>query len=381
MKPLKVAREQQIAIFGEAGSGKTVLLSSFYGAAQEPAFAARTLYNIVANDASQGRQLHQNYLGMKNAASTPMANRFAGSRYVFTVKRRPTVAGKRGSSTTEDLRLVWHDYPGEWFEEEPATDEEHHRRTETFQALLGSDVAVLLVDAQRLLDQAGEEERYLKALLTTYSTHLSRLRGELTPNGKRLVKFPRVWMFGLSKSDLLPEMDVTGFRDLMVEKVGHEISRLQEELAAFIDEPDAFSLGEDFVLLSSAQFKPGTIDVSKQVGVRLMLPIAAMLPFSRHLRWAKALRNGSKVANELLKSAGPILTLVATRLKLPKPLRFVAAGLPLIANPVMEHSQEKLQSLYDRATDKHDFLAAVLVGFRLDLSQAKEEKVLLESEK
>ena len=30
--------EQHIAVFGESGSGKTVLVSSFYGATQEPEF-------------------------------------------------------------------------------------------------------------------------------------------------------------------------------------------------------------------------------------------------------------------------------------------------------------------------------------------------------
>ena len=60
MKPLKVAREQQIAVFGESGSGKTVLLSSFYGAAQEPAFVQNSLYKITADDAAQRIRLHQN---------------------------------------------------------------------------------------------------------------------------------------------------------------------------------------------------------------------------------------------------------------------------------------------------------------------------------
>ncbi|MFB8369867.1 ATP-binding cassette domain-containing protein [Pseudarthrobacter sp. NPDC055928] len=33
MEQNKVAREQQVAVFGKSGSGKTVLLSSFYGLA------------------------------------------------------------------------------------------------------------------------------------------------------------------------------------------------------------------------------------------------------------------------------------------------------------------------------------------------------------
>jgi energy-coupling factor transporter ATP-binding protein EcfA2 len=381
MKPLKVAREQQVAVFGESGSGKTVLLSSFYGAAQEPSFLKRSLYSIDADDTAQGRRLHQNYLGMKNAATLPEANRFAGTRYVFSVKRRLADAGKGKSAAAEHLRLVWHDYPGEWFEEDPATEEELGRRAETFKALLGSDVAVLLVDAQRLLDNSGEEERYLKALLRNYIAHVSRVRDELLPDGKRLVRFPRVWLFGLSKADLLPDTDVTAFRDLLVEKVGQEMTLLQEELAAFAEEPSALSLGEDFVLLSSAQFTPGKIDVDQQVGVQLMLPIAAILPFSRHVRWAKALRHGSKVAKELLDRSAPVLALLITRLKLPGPLKLISVVLPFLVDPVLDHSRERLQDLYDKAKDRHDFLTAALLGFRLELNRAVDEKVLIESTK
>ena len=74
---------------------------------------------------------------------------------------------------------MWHDYPGEWFEEEPSTEEELRRRNESLKALVGSDIALLHVDGQRHVDNAGEEERYLKALLTNYIAHVSRVRTEL----------------------------------------------------------------------------------------------------------------------------------------------------------------------------------------------------------
>ncbi|VXB28241.1 TRAFAC clade GTPase domain-containing protein [Plantibacter sp. T3] len=380
MKQLKVAREQQVAVFGESGSGKTVLLSSFYGAAQEPAFLKQSLFAIDADDTAQGRKLHQFFLGMKNAGATPPTNRFSATKYVFSVKRRPRAMEKGKKAAAEELRLVWHDYPGEWFEEDPSTPEEVTRRAETFSALVGSDVAVLLIDAQRLTDNSGEEERYLKALLTNYISHVSRVRDELLPDGQRLVRFPRVWIFGLSKADLLPDVDVTTFRDLLVEKVGQEMSLLQEELAAFVEEPEAFSLGEDFVLLSSARFEPGRIDVGHQVGVRLMLPIAAMLPFSRYVRWAKALRTGGKVASELVKYAGSAITFL-TALKLPGKLKIFTLVLPFVADPLLEFSTAKIQAAYDTAVARHDFLAAVLLGFRLDLDRAVEEQVLVESTK
>ncbi|MGP5287339.1 ATP/GTP-binding protein, partial [Glutamicibacter arilaitensis] len=56
-------KEQHIAVFGESGSGKTVMLSSFYGAAQEPKFTKDSLFHVVADEFGQGARLHKNYLG------------------------------------------------------------------------------------------------------------------------------------------------------------------------------------------------------------------------------------------------------------------------------------------------------------------------------
>jgi len=83
---LSRALEQHIAVFGESGSGKTVLLSSFYGAAQEPQYMQRSLFYIVADDFGHGTRLHQNYLGMKDSARLPAANRFSAASYSFLVK-------------------------------------------------------------------------------------------------------------------------------------------------------------------------------------------------------------------------------------------------------------------------------------------------------
>ncbi|MFD0521103.1 hypothetical protein [Paractinoplanes durhamensis] len=58
-------------MFGESGSGKTVLLSSFYGATQEPQYLQNNLFDVVADDIGQHTRLHQNYLGMKNSSRRP----------------------------------------------------------------------------------------------------------------------------------------------------------------------------------------------------------------------------------------------------------------------------------------------------------------------
>lgn len=57
--------EQHIAVFGESGSGKTVLLSSFFGSMHQPNQAAERQFNLVADNPAQGTQLLQKYFAMK----------------------------------------------------------------------------------------------------------------------------------------------------------------------------------------------------------------------------------------------------------------------------------------------------------------------------
>ena len=51
---LSKALEQHIAVFGESGSGKTVLLSFLYGAMQELLYLKDSLFDVVAEDIGQG---------------------------------------------------------------------------------------------------------------------------------------------------------------------------------------------------------------------------------------------------------------------------------------------------------------------------------------
>lgn len=385
---LKRALEQHIAVFGESGSGKTVMISSFYGAKQEPQYLKDSLFHVVADETGQGNRLHRNYLGMRNSARLPAPDRFSATSYSFSIKLKDGSDPKAMKSSPFDaLRLVWHDYPGEWFEEDVSGPEEAQRRVDTFKSLLGSDVALLLVDGQRLLDNAGEEERYLQSLLANFRNGLLSLKDELLEGGKPLVEFPRIWIMALSKSDLLPDLDVFNFRDLLIEKAGEDINALREVLAGLVEGSDALSVGEDFVLLSSAKFGAEKIEVAKRIGLELILPMAAILPFERHLRWARAKQIPGKVAENLLSGAGTLAAaLIGNKFQPPGPvgplLRLVGLVFSKEAlNTAVQLAGDKLRKANSEALAKNDYMTATLTGFRMDLEQGEKEQILLRSQR
>ena len=379
---LNKSLDQQIAVFGESGSGKTVLLSSLYGATQEPAFLKSSLFNVVAEDIGQGNRLFKNYLGMRDEARVPEADRFKSTSYAFSIKLKNAHVKSNRTKPFDALRLIWHDYPGEWFEQDVSGPEEESRRVDTFRSLLGSDVALLLVDGRKLLDHAGEEERYLKSLLANFRNGLLRLKDQVLPDGKPLLRFPRIWMFALAKADLLPEFDVFNFRDLVISKVHEELAELRNVLEGFVEAPQAMSVGEDFLLLSSAKFEPNKIQLNQRIGIDLLLPVAAILPFERHISWVEQKQLGSKVAEVLLSGSEPLADAILGKIKFTGPISAILGpilnrtAVTIIASAA-ELGGEQLAKRNADAKAKHDYLAAALTGFQIALHEGEENHTLL----
>jgi len=378
------ALEQHIAVFGESGSGKTVMVCSFYGATQEAQFLKSSLFDVTADDTGQGHRLHANYLGMKDSGRHPETTRFSSTPYAFSVKLRYGTAKARSPKTFDALRLVWHDYPGDWFEQDVSGPEEAQRRLATFKSLLGSDVAFLLVDGQRLLDNAGEEERYLTSLLGSFRTGLLRLRDQLLEDGKPLVRFPRIWILALSKADLLPELDVFGFRDLVIGAASDDLGELRKVLQGLVDSPDALAVGEDFLRISSAKFEPNRIEVTERIGLDLILPVAGMLPLVRLIKWVQRKQIPAKIAEELGDGFGALVVALIGKSKFVKKhleKRFgrkaVNAALTAVANLV----PDQLRKMNLDARAKQDYMTEMLTSFGLDLEEGEERGILLRSRK
>ena len=381
--------EQHIAVFGESGSGKTVLLSSFYGAAQENKNIQRAGFHVFSENQSEGTRLHKNYLGMRDSGKVPPPTTFVSTSYTFQI----TLAGKQpagGGQLFTALRVVWHDYPGEWFEQGVSGPEEAARRVGTFRDLLQSDVAILMVDGQRLLDYAGEEERYLKSLFAGYCNTLLSISHELLIGGKPLVVAPRIWMIALSKADLLPEMGVEKFRDLMIEKGSDEIEKFRGVLEGLLDSKKALSVGEDFVRFSSARFEVNKIAVEDRIGLNLILPIASALAFERHLKWAQAGHIGHDVLLQLVQDSQAVaaaLGIAGTWI-----LKVAGSGNKLIAGigaavvlltpklkDIAKGIEEAIAKSDAKQVAKVDGIAGVLSQFRKDLDEGEKKDVLLRS--
>lgn len=382
-------QEQHIAVFGESGSGKTVLLSSFFGPTQEGPHS-NGLWDLVADDTGQGNRLYKNYLGMRDRATVPLPTRFKSESFQFTVKPRKSAELAAGRSPFDALRLVWHDYPGEWFEESPSTEEESERRLEGFRTLLRSDVALLLVDGQKVLNHRDEEERYLKSLLTNYRQGLLRLRDDLLADEGPRAEFPRIWMFALTKADLLPDWDAYRFRDLMVRAAAENIEALRRTISELVDTPAALSVGEDYMVLSSARFEltkdgeeAAAIDVTKRVGLDLIMPIASILPLERRVQWHEQMELPRKVFETFADNADAIATVltaggVVERVlaRLPKVGRYAKMLHPVVVRAV-ERSGQELRDLNAQARADHDFVTATVTQLKLDFEKGIEDRLLL----
>jgi len=215
-------------------------------------------------------------------------------------------------------------------------------------------------------------------LLTDFHSGLSELRDDVLNDGRRLARFPRIWALGLSKADLLPDVDVERFRELVLGKAGEELGELETVLKSYVQDPDALDVGEDFLLLSSARFEPGRIDVGTRTGIDLLMPITAMLPFERFAKWATNKQRAAVAAEQLLRFAGPVLGFLGSkRLKLPTP---VGALVGLIAGEAgvrgANYAAKRVGKLKKAATAEADFVTTVLERFADDLDRGVEQRIL-----
>ncbi|WP_025251564.1 TRAFAC clade GTPase domain-containing protein [Corynebacterium vitaeruminis] len=372
--------EQQIAVFGESGSGKTVLLSSLYGSLVDAAREKQEIFSFQAADQDLGIVLRQNYLQMVRENKVPLPTAFKSTQHVFAIT--PTDKSLGGKRPTRTLELTWHDYPGEWFGKDSLGESEEKERIKTFKSLLGADVALFLIDAARLKEFPGEEE-YLNAVFNHFRNSLSNMKDRILDDGKKLEQFPRLWIIALTKADLLPEMTVGDFQDLVIQKSAAELNELREVLSSFIVSDDALSI-DDYVLLSSAKFASGKIDPRNQKGIDILLPLATLLPVERFLKWNKLkllpMRLLSKkFAQLVMPFMQQKLPKLVKKLPLHKNQKIINGAVALIPT-IAEMALDDLLELKSEALEEHEFYVALMADFMTKLKVAESEHVFAEGQ-
>lgn len=380
MKSVNTTVDQQIALFGQSGSGKTALLCSFYGSAKDTEVAGEPVYALNARE-DRHNTLMSMYLGMKEDSKAPPATRFNSRKTTFALKQRNLPL--KDAAKADQVCITWHDYPGEWFEGGADSESEKRGRVKTFRNLLESDVALFLVDGQKLRDHEGEEDRYLNYLFSGFIDSLDQIKEDLLQNGDLLKQFPRLWVIGLSKADLWPDMTVNDFENLLNKKAAQHINALRRKLLEFIDEDEHFSFGRDFVLLSSAKFTPGHIDVSQKKGIDVLLPLASVLPVERKLQWHKLKVQPLGLMGKLgdfgvLDTAARFVGKAAAKFGNGGAQQAAAAYAFSVAVTRMTGvAKEALKRHRDQEIKKGDFLTALAAEFTRVLGKAEEERVLV----
>ena len=370
---------QHIAVFGQAGSGKTVLLSSLFGRFHEPSTIHKNGYRFLADDSARGNKLLQKYLGIKEQAQAPMQDKFVSSPFgfKFVPESQPLDAKKK----TSHIGITWHDYPGEWFESEVSSESERNDRAHTFRQLIQSDVALVLVDAQKLLDHEGDEDRYLKSLFGTFRNTLLGIKSDIIADNERLEQFPRIWVIALSKADLMPELDAHRLHELVVLHAADELNALRKVLADFVNGDEALSVGEDYIVISSAEFKNGTIDLEKHKGVDALLPLSTILPIQRYQRWnvlrllpagladEKMVKRGLGIAQSAFAMLGKVN-------KMPFNFLAKAQGIAGLVDPLMSAAIPVIAEARKNAVEKHAFKELLLTDFVMKLRESIDNDIL-----
>lgn len=262
-------RTLRLAFFGESGSGKTSLVSSYFGYQQRHAFEQSHGYRLSAVDTREGSLLLKNYYGMQDGAfPTPTVSRSSIFHFDLKVSRLSRPA----------LRLEWIDYPGGWWGHGPADAEEQQRQRACIGSLLNAQVGFLVVDGA-LYKREGMT--YLRKLLTSFAREVGRWQRGIIPNdGRSHLTVIEEWVIALAKADVF-QPDYTAERFGM-DVIKNAVDELIELATALYGQPRRF--GTRYMLLSAAQGEPHdpqrVHSIDKTIGLELIAPAALLLPLS-----------------------------------------------------------------------------------------------------
>lgn len=259
----------RLAFFGQSGSGKTSLVSSYFGYQQRHAFEQKHGYRLSAVDTREGNLLLRNYYGMQDGAfPVPTVARSSHFHFDLRVSKLSRPA----------LRLEWIDYPGGWWGHEPADEEERQRQRACIKSLLTAQVGFLIVDGAQFQKDGLS---YLRELLRDFTGEVKRWQRVISAESGLHQTVIEEWVIALTKADQFP-LDYTAEK-FCREVITGAVEELNELGKALHGEPRSF--GTRYMLLSAAQAEQGNRQrvqtVDKTIGLELIAPAALLLPLSR----------------------------------------------------------------------------------------------------
>lgn len=260
---MSAPQELRIAVFGMSESGKTVLLSSYYGNQQRNAFEERHGYRLEAEDASQGNDLLAHYYRMESGTFPRGTDRFAEYRFGLRV----------GDMNDPGMRLVWYDYPGGWWASSPKDEVERVERQGALRNLVTSQVGLLLVDGSRY---AEEGVAYVRHVLDQFKNEARKIVRTLSESADPNARLPQQWVIAVTKADLLPE-------GTNAEAVCKDVvSGCQDQLKGLARVFQSSTFGRSYLLLSAVRGDGDVVvDAHSYVGLQLIAPVALMAAIQR----------------------------------------------------------------------------------------------------
>ena len=261
----------KVAFLGGRGCGKTTLLASYLGHMASSRWQKEHQYYLSTPDSGDSKRLNELFQGLCNGFF-PEATIKRASAYRFQMH----VEACDGIP----LEIQWLDYPGEWWEREPADAKEKKQRDECLKRMVHSHVCFLVIDGAQFQRHG---ETYLRAHLAHMTNEVANLlRHSGNAKKKNNPLKDMVWVMALSKADTLEStLTAADFADFVNRYAGDQLDTLRQRLG----EAGCPSFGMNYLLFSSVL---GTgqriVDINKTIGLDLIAPLALRTILEKELQ-------------------------------------------------------------------------------------------------
>ena len=227
----------KVAFLGGRGCGKTTLLASYLGHMASSRWQKEHQYYLSTPDSGDSKRLNELFQGLCNGFF-PEATIKRASAYRFQMH----VEACDGIP----LEIQWLDYPGEWWEREPADAKEKKQRDECLKRMVHSHVCFLVIDGAQFQRHG---ETYLRAHLAHMTNEIANLlRHSGNAKKKNNPLKDMVWVMALSKADTLEStLTAADFADFVNRYAGDQLDTLRQRLG----EAGCPSFGMNYLLFSS----------------------------------------------------------------------------------------------------------------------------------